>query len=186
MGCTWKTEMVKITRVLLWDITEPLKYTDGRLEDVLVVAAQYVNQDIQLPQHYDIDIGNVIITPDPMIVGSSQTGSNTKDEAFINFTCLKAACIGDISNLRNAAFQEGVRIVCGPTQMAVNGRVKGFQTLIEKGPCAAYEEMKQDWLFGNGFSIQAILTPFVSNKFDPSLLSYNYDYNTDYYGGNRI
>jgi len=161
-------------RFTIGDFSPTPKYDDGRLEQALVVGAQYVIEECAF-DFYSADILNVQITPDP-------TGANGKprDNAFINLTVLKASCLADQWTFRSEAMKEGIRVTAGPTQLGVSGHIKGFQTLLEKGPCAAYEEMKEDYLIGDGVAVQAILGPFVSNKFDPSFLSYNYGYNVDW------
>jgi hypothetical protein len=158
----WNTTMVTMTRVLISDLATPYKYSDERLEQLIVVAAKYVQQDIYGFTDYTVTIDTPDISPDPTV-------GNDKNDAFVNFTVLKAACIADQSTFRSEALKEGIRVNCGPAAIAVGGRLKGFQTLLEMGPCAAYDEMRTDYIFGN-ISIQAILTPFVSNDFDPSNL----------------
>jgi hypothetical protein len=55
-------------------------------------------------------------------------------------------------------------------------RLPGFQTLLDKGPCALYEEMKMQISFGNASICRIILSPFVSNDFDPEELAGGGDY----------
>ena len=51
------------------------------------------------------------------------------------------------------------------------GHLEGFKQLIESGPCASYEALKQQWIFGNTDLVRAVLSPFTSNAFDSSSLS---------------
>lgn len=164
MSCAWKTDMAKLLRVLIWDLAEPVKYTDARLEDVLIVAAYQTLQDIPLDVFYSVNLGKVEISPDPSIA---------PDTAFMNFTTLRAACLVDQGNLRAEAFKEGIRVVLGPTQLSVANHLTGFKTLLELGPCHAYQELRKQYLFGDRVSVRAVLSPFVSNKFDPEYLALN-------------
>lgn len=156
----WDTTMVTIVRVLINDL-DGSTYTDARIEQLLVVAAQFVQQELDFDTTYTITIDTPDIDPDPTVTA-------TKDDAFTNFVTLKAACIADVSTFRTKALLEGVKAVCGPAALSVVGNLKGFQTLLEKGPCAAYEELKQDYIFGNVNNIRAIFSPFVGNDFRPS------------------
>jgi len=171
MAC-WNRELVTMLRVLIWDLSQTPKYADDRLEQVLVTAAQIVKKDCQF-SNYNVSISNVVISPDPV-------NSDPRDDAFINFVVLKAACIADQSTYRTEAFKEGIRILAGPTSLGVSGHAKAFQTLLELGPCKTYEDMKTTYLFGDAVPIKAILSPFTSNNFNPWSLGY---YNTTSMGG---
>ncbi len=148
-------------RVLI-DDSDPAtySYTDTRIEQILVVAAQYVQHEISFTTTYTIDIGTPDITPDPTVTA-------TKDDPFTNFTVLKAACLTDWSTFRQKALISGVKARCGPVILETLKHMDGFKTLLEEGPCAAYEELKKDWQYGNVNVIKAILSPFVGNSFDP-------------------
>ena len=47
----------------------------------------------------------------------------------------------------------------------------GFRELLSQGPCAAYTKLKTEYEFGESRYIKAILSPFISNNFDPQSLS---------------
>ena len=104
---------------------------------------------------------NPDITPDPTI---------DNDSIFISLVGLKAACIIDQSALRTKAAIEGIRAALGPAQLAVAGSLTGFNLILDKGPCAAYDELVSHWDVKEATSIRAILSPFVGNKFDPRSL----------------
>lgn len=156
----WNNTMVTMVRVLISDLDATPTYTDARLEQLIVVASQFVQQELDFSTAYTINIASPDISPDPTVTA-------TKDDAFTNFVVLKAACIADQSTFRTKALAEGIRAVCGPVSLQVAGNLKGFQTLLDKGPCAAYEELKQDYIFGNINNIRAIFSPFVGNEFRP-------------------
>ena len=43
----------------------------------------------------------------------------------------------------------------------------GFGTLIDKGYCATYDELKHQYEFGNVAWCKAVLSPFINENFDP-------------------
>lgn len=160
----WHTEMIPILRVLI-DDTDPddKEYTDQRLKDLLVVAGRYVVQEIDFTTTYDVDIVPPNISPDP-------TGQ-TDGDVFTNFVTIKAACIIDRAPMRKRILMSGIEARCGPAIMKTLNHAKGFKELLELGYCGVYEEMKEQWTFGNANFCRAVISPFVNETFDPSDLS---------------
>ena len=158
----WQNELVPLLRNIINDVDEDnYTYTDARLEELLVVSAQLVIVDIvNLPTTYTVDVTQYSISPDP---------TSTRDDAFINFVVLKAACLTDQGLYRSKALAAGIRARCGPASIDTMKHIDGFRDLITFGPCKAYETLKKDYMFGNP-NIAAVLSPFVSNDFDPSAL----------------
>ena len=159
---TWDDVMVIMLRVMINDdlIGTECQYTDTRLKRILSVGAQYVIQEIKLDTIYTVDVLTPNITPDP-------TGLTPQDDTFINFVVLKAACIADQSLFRTKSLVAGLRARCGPAIMETKEHLKGFKDLIEIGPCKAYDTLKDEHNFTDVTTIQAVLSPFVSNAFDP-------------------
>ena len=55
--------------------------------------------------------------------------------------------------------------------------LKGYKEILDKGPCATYEKLRMEYEIGNAQNyINAVLSPFVGNDFDPSQLSSYYGY----------
>jgi hypothetical protein len=109
------------------------------------------------------------ITPDPV---------TNNDNIFVNLTVVKAACIVDQGNLRVRAAIAGLSANAGPAGLNVGGgNFSAFKDLIALGPCAMYKEMLQDYILGSGVICHGILSPFISNTFDPS--SFNSYLNND-------
>jgi hypothetical protein len=50
--------------------------------------------------------------------------------------------------------------------LTVTGHLLGFKTLLDKGPCASYAELKEQMQWGNTSVVKAVFSPFSSNKFD--------------------
>ncbi len=163
---SWQIELPIIVRTLINDLDVTPTYTDDRLQQTLVVAAQYVNREMNFNNEYTIDLNNLSITPDP-------TTLSARDEEFIGFLSLRAACFLDQSTFRTKAAAEGVRTSLGSANIAVAGNLKGYQTLLEVGPCGMYEKLKMEHEIGNIKYVRAVLSPFVGNKFTPDSRSHS-------------
>ena len=157
----WNIEIPIIVRTLINDIDEPQQYSNDRLLQVIAVAAKYVQFDVVLDHSYNVNVANPEITPDP---------TEDRDEIFISLVSLKSACIIDQSALRTRAVSEGIRAALGPAVLSVNNSLSGFLAILDKGPCASYDELTSHWDVKEATAIRAILSPFVGNKFDPRSL----------------
>lgn len=154
----WQDEAIPMLRVLINDndITN-LTYSDDRLEEILVVAAMYVNQDVSFSTTYTINVSTVSISPDPV------TNSD-----FLSLMVMRAACLTDWGTYRQKALLAGVKARCGPAVLETMNHLDGFKELLTKGPCASYEVLKTQHQFGNTEHIRAVLSPFRGNNFDPT------------------
>ena len=56
---SWQNEMVRIVRFLINDI-DASSYTDERLEETILVAAQSVYASIDFPNTYTIDVDTLV------------------------------------------------------------------------------------------------------------------------------
>src|SRR5687768_8815738 len=129
----WLDEAVPMLRILINDFSDEPTYSDSRLTDLLITSAYLVKREIHLVNSYTISISTKSISPDPI---------SNDDDLFISLLVLKAACLADQSTYRTKALLEGVRAAMGPATLAISGNLIGFKTLLEVGPCKAYEEMK--------------------------------------------
>ena len=173
----WQTEMTLIVRTLISDL-DPVSptYSDARIEQVIAVAATYVKQDANLSQTYDINVTATTISPDPTL--------GVRDDWFVGLTCLKSACILDQSTFRTKAAVDGVRASLGSASIGISSNLSGFKTILDQGPCALYQQSLNDLNIGNASGvIQAILSPFVGNEYDPRMAPRgNYSNSQDFYG----
>jgi hypothetical protein len=160
----WQTELTIITRTLINDINEPYEYSNSRIQQILTVAAKYVQVDVDLHHIYKVDITNNNISPDPI---------ENNDDIFISLLCLKAACIIDQGTFRTRALMEGIKTKLGPAELDVSGNLSGFKAILDIGPCALYENLSHQYNIGNPHMLKAILGPFVGNNFDPQMLNIN-------------
>lgn len=165
----WQVELNLMVRSLICDMSDEPNFSDERIQQVIVIAAQYVIHELDILSHYEIDIKNLIITPDP---------TDPRDVIFLGLVALKAACMLDQCTFRNRANAEGVKAVLGPAALTVTNNLKGFGQILEMapGPCAKYEQLKKEYLFGGTRAIRAVLSPFVGNEFDPTHYGLGRDY----------
>jgi hypothetical protein len=167
----WQVEIPLITRVWINDLDETSPtYSEDRILQVVAVAAQNVIREVSLSTIYAVDVVNLRIQPDP-------TSTELKDNDFVALVALKAACILDQSTFRTKAINEGIRTSLGSASLNISGNLKGYQTLLEMGPCAMYSQLRTEFDMGNPNIVQAVLSPFIGNDFDPKNIS-------SYYGGN--
>lgn len=159
----WEVEIPIIVRTLINDMGATPLYSDDRINQAAVVAANYVQQEVNLSTTYTIDILEIAISPDPSV-------SSTRDNDFISFLALRTACLLDQSTFRTKAALEGIKTNLGPASLAIGGNLAGYKTILDQGPCALYQQLTLDYNVGNASAVQAILSPFVGNKFDPSYL----------------
>jgi hypothetical protein len=158
---SWQNELTIITRTLINDLNEPYEYSDARIQQVITVAAKYVQFDVNLDYSYAIDVVNNNISPDP---------TTNNDSIFVSLICLKAACIVDQGTFRTKAALEGIRTALGPASLSFGGSLTGWQAIIDHGACGLYEELTSHWDVKNATAFAAVLSPFVSNRFDPRYL----------------
>jgi hypothetical protein len=156
----WQDIAVPMLRVLINDMEATPTYSDDRLIQVLLVSALYTKTDMDFDTNYTVNIVTETITPDP-----------STDEIFLGFFVMAAACQTDFSTYRSKALLDGISARCGPVSMTVSGHSRSFKDLLAMGPCAIYDSMKKDYVFGNGALCHAILSPFIGNNFDPTYLN---------------
>lgn len=160
----WEIEIPLIIRNLINDLSSSPTYSDDRLLQLSVIAAQYVIMDANLDTNYITNVVDIQITPDP-------SDPANKDIDFIGLVALKAACLLDQSTFRTKAAAEGLRAALGPASLSVTGTLGGYKDILNMGPCKLYEDLILDHNIGNATAIRAIFSPFVGNNFDPQNLN---------------
>lgn len=153
-----ETECVRLIRHLINDLVSPYKYDDDRLIELLIVSAQFVNQEVSFTTEYTIDLDELTLCPDP-------TNRSTRDDSMINLMTLKACCILDQSDARQAAKTGGiaVRDTIG-LSIDTRGKVAAYLKLLEMGYCKAYAEAKLEYeLDRSAVAGRAILSPFKTD-----------------------
>jgi len=151
----WQAEMITLLRVLVDDLSSPYTYTDGRMTQVLAIAAQLVTAELNFPYDFQVNIQALTITPNP----TDRTG--TRDDNFINLVCIKAACLIERGESRKSVGQS-IAIRDGSSSIDLRGSMDGRLKLLEKGWCAVYEDTKLEYQASRNGAIAgaAIMTPF--------------------------
>ena len=153
----WQAEMITLLRVLVDDLASPYTYTDGRLTQVLAVAAQLVTAELQFPYSFKANVQALTITPDP----TDRSATGTRDDNFINLVCIKGACLIDRGEAKKSVGQS-IAIRDGSSSIDLRGAMEGRLKLLEKGWCNVYEETKLEYKAGRAGVVAgaAIMTPF--------------------------
>jgi len=159
---SWQEHLTTIVRVLINDLDCPYEFSDERMQQVIVVAAKYVQFDVNLEHLYQVNVINPNITPDP---------TNDDDEIFLSLVGLKAACIFDQGTFRTKSALEGINTRLGAASLSFGGSIAGYRDIIEHGACGLYDELTSHWDVRNASAWAAVLSPFVNNRFDPRYLN---------------
>lgn len=128
----WETDYVLMLRVLINDLNTPQKNTDSYLQQVLVCAGIYVQNDIDLTYDYVFDVGASTISPDPL---------TSQDYILQALLPLKAACILNQGSFQTAIGQ-GIRVRDGDSMIDTSVSFRGYRDILELGPCASYDKLK--------------------------------------------
>jgi hypothetical protein len=146
----WQNELVRIVRFLIGDL-DSTTYSDDRLEETILVAAQLLLSTMDFSQTYSVDVDATTLSPD--------CTEGTKDDFFIGCLSLKTAVIILNSEAKTAAAQ--------------SWRVKDSTSSIDT--TASYQAMHQlakelsdkldkyifDYRAGNSLVGGAVLTPYT-------------------------
>lgn len=160
----WQFEIPIVVRSLIGDFTDPPMYSDDRINQIAIVASQYILSEIILNKQYEINIINGTISPDP-------SDPISRDSDFISFWGLKTSCMIDQSSLRTRAISAGIRTSLGSALLDIDPNMDGYKLLLENGPCKVYDKLRLEYNIGNSSILQAVLSPFVGNNFDPQMLN---------------
>ena len=150
---TWQNEMARILRYIINDI-DASTYSDDRLEETLLIAAQLLFHNVEFDNTYTIDVDTLVLSPDP-------TTLSTKDNAFINLVIMKAACIILGSETKTLAAQ-AYRIKDGPSSIDIGPAYEATKQL-QSEICTKLEQMIFEYRAGNSIVGHAIMTPYTQN-----------------------
>lgn len=148
---SWQNEMGIIVRHLINDLdSSNYTFTNDRVEEAILVAAQLVFLDVDFEQTYTIEVDGSSLSPDP-------TDSSNKDDSFINIVCLRTACLLLGSEVKTNALS-AMSIKDGPSAIDTRGIVANLH-ILHKGLCERYEDAKMQYKL-NGVVGQAIFSPY--------------------------
>jgi len=148
---SWQNEMVVIVRHLVNDLnSSDYTFTDDRLEESVLVAAQLASLEIDFENTYLIDVDSVTLTPDP-------TASGNKDDSFINLVSLKTARLLIGSEIKTHSLN-AISLRDGPSSLDLRGIVAGLNILFQD-IAKRYDDAVLQYKL-NGVVGEAILGPY--------------------------
>jgi hypothetical protein len=153
---TWQNEIARIVRFLINDI-DATTYTDDRLEETVLVAAQLMLNNLDFDTDYIVDVDSLTLSPDP-------TASTPKDNFFINVTALKTVCIILGSEAKTLAAQS-YRIKDATSSIDISSAYQSVNQLY-KDACDKLDKMIMDYKAGNSVAGGAVLTPYTYEGLD--------------------
>lgn len=149
---SWRSQIPLMVRHLINDLDqENYKYSDERIETSVLVSAQMLSIETDFSNSYAIDIANGQLSPDP-------TMGDTKDNAFMNLTALKTACIIVGSELKTEA-SNAISIKDGPSAIDLRG-VASTLSVLYKDLSDKYNKLLLDYRAGGSVAGHAILSPY--------------------------
>lgn len=147
---SWRSQIPLIVRHLINDLDDSkYKYSDERIETSILVGAQLLTLEADFGSTYSIDIANGNLSPDPI---------EAQDNAFINLSALKTACIIVGSELKTEA-SNAISIKDGPSAIDLRG-VASTLSVLYKDLSDKYNKMLLDYRAGGSVVGQAILGPY--------------------------
>lgn len=146
---SWENQMTTMLRVLIDDVSSSQRYSDERLEGVLIVAAFQILQETRFETTYTVNISTHEITPDP-------TEIDPQDYNFINLILLKARCIVFSGEYKTQSLN-AISVTNGPSSINMAGSATAMKDMYLNA-CKEYEEYKMNFIAGSAG--KAILTPF--------------------------
>ena len=165
---TWQNTSLIMLRTLLNDAgCDSVRYSPQRLEDLLITSAYLLPMEVNFKNTYVVDVEARTITPNPLTPTRLEDG-----EEFVNLMVLKSACIADEGNFRTAALAQGVTARIGPASLQTSSYGQYLGTLLHEGPCKSYAQLVElyNMSYDGSKIIRAVLSPFVANDFNPSMM----------------
>lgn len=150
---TWQEEMMPMLRSIIDDTdVTALTYSDDRLEEILVIAATYVEMRVSTGV-YTMSVAQVTMTPDPV---------DRRDNGFVNLTVMKAACIIGRGEWKARAKQSIV--VKDDVSMIDTRNASGDTRAWAEDMCKEYDKAELDYRLGNSKAGQAIVGPHCTDN----------------------
>jgi len=145
----WQDTMVTMLRVVIDDMGSDPTYSDSRLEEVIVVAANLTKQDVDFDSDYTIGVTDLSISPDP---------TTAPDNAFINLVTLKSACLLANSEYKTEA-NNAISIRDGSASIDKRG-VAAAKKEWRDSICKDYERAEKEYKLGNSNAGASIIGPY--------------------------
>ena len=152
----WQNELTLILRHIIGDLDpDNYSFTDSRLEESLLVAAQLIHNEMEFNIIYTIEVDNAILSPDPTL---TSTGYSDKDDDFIALCCLRAGLLLTASQLRTYSLK-AISIRDGASSLDMRGVVQGLK-MVHDDLSKKYEDVKLSYQTGKLGLGKVILSPY--------------------------
>lgn len=149
----WDNEMVILLRYMVDDFSQPQRYADDTLQQLILGSVTLVSgEGLVFSSTYTTSINDYTLEPDP-------TDVDGRDDSFISLVLTKAACIIDSAEARKASGRAVAMRDAGKS-IDLNGIASAKLQIWQKGWCANYKEIKYQYLTGNTDAGIAVLGPF--------------------------
>lgn len=153
---TWQTEITPMVRYIIGDVSDTPTYSDSRIQNTILIAAQLMSREVSFDIAYTVDISNSGISPDP---------TTTRDDSFISLSALKSACIIAKSELRTYGLT-GMKVVDGPSSIDTTGMGTNLKNSATSA-CEAYDQALKQYMLGNGVGFKIITGPYTQYNNSP-------------------
>jgi len=152
----WQNEMTIIVRHIIGDLdADNYNFTDARIEESIVVAAQLIHNEMEFFVDYTIEVDNSSLIPDPTI---TPVYPSNKDDDFIALCCLRSGLLLTNSLLRTYALK-AFSIRDGSSSLDMRGIVAGLK-MVNDDLTKKYEDVKLAYQTGKlGFG-KVVLSPY--------------------------
>lgn len=148
---SWQTKIVTYVRGITNDFGPTATNSDEKLEQLIVIAAMMVTEEVSFSATYLMDVEEISITPDPSL-----------DVPFINLVSMKVACMLARADQKNRA-RQAYSIKDGPSN--IDGRTPAEQTTKWADTiCKDYSEALIQYKLGDLQPGKAILSPYNWNN----------------------
>ena len=145
----WQDTMIIMLRVVIDDMGSNPTYSDSRLEEVIVVAANLTKQDVDFDSDYTIGVTDLSISPDP---------TTSPDNAFINLVTLKSACL-----LANSEYKTCTNNAISVRDGSAAIDKRGVAAAKKEGRdsiCKDYNHAEREYKLGNSNAGASIIGPY--------------------------
>jgi len=166
----WQTVMITYIRGITDDLGAVAVNADDKLQQLVVIAAMMVTEEVNFSNTYVMNVEEVTITPDP-----------SNDVPFVNLVCLKTACMLARAEQKDRA-RKAFNVKDGPS--SIDGRPQGEQTAKWADTiCEDYAKAVLEYKLGNLQPGKAILGPyrFLDGSYSSAVLDPRWR-NDDYQG----
>lgn len=146
----WETELTTTLRFIVGDYTSPYQYVDKDLQQLILIASIYVQEENTFDVVYNVDNNAFTITPDPTMGGN-------RNVAFIWLCTLKAATILADGELKKSG-KQAIKIKDGTSAIDLSGTLEAIK-LVAKQFKDEYEDARWKYAIGIRPAGQGILGP---------------------------